>query len=84
MLPVAQHLLPIHKHVLYATRVVVRMLERGVVLNRLRVEDHNVREVARRQLSAPRQAKIGRGQRRKPPNRFLQRQDVVLTNVPRK
>ena len=47
VLAVAEHLLAIHKHMLHAGRVMMRLLVGRVILNGCWIEDYNVRKIIR-------------------------------------
>src|ERR1051325_11904178 len=58
MLAILQHLHAIHEYVLHASRILMRLLECGVVLNARGVEHHDVRIIAGLEQPTPAQLEI--------------------------
>ena len=59
----------------------MRLLEGGVVNDRVRIEDHHVGKVAGCEAAAPLQLEVGGRQRGQLPDGFFQRDDVLLADV---
>ena len=82
MLAVPNHLYPVDEHVRHARGVLMRTIEGGMVLNRLRIEHHDVGVVTARETSAPLQPKSLCGKRRQPPDRLFERNHPLIAHVP--
>src|SRR5947208_9742518 len=81
VLAVAQNLQSVHKHIAHTGRVLVRLLECRVVLDRVRVEDDDVGEISRHQSAAIAQLAIIGGHRSQSPDRFLHRYDLLVAHI---
>ena len=82
VLAVAQHLHAIDEHVAHAGRVLVRLLERGVILDRRRIEDHDVRQHALGEPPAVLDAEVLGGQRGQSADAFFERDELLIAHVP--
>src|ERR1019366_9478779 len=71
VLAVFQHLSAVHPHVLHAGRILVRLLVRRSIRDRLRIERNDVGEETRRQFSALLDPQRRRRQRRQLADRLL-------------
>ena len=81
MLPVLQHLAAIHEDVLHADRVLMRLLERGAVRDRVRVEHDDVGEHAWPQEAARVELEVRRRQAADAAHRLGQRERLLLAHV---
>src|SRR5438105_9042267 len=81
VLAVPQDLYTVHENIAHARRILMRLVECRVVLNRFRIEDDDVGVVPRHQSAAIVQLEIVGWKRCQPPDRFLERQNLLVTNV---
>jgi hypothetical protein len=83
VLAVLEHLRPVDPHVADADGVLMRLLVGRAIGDRLRIEHDDVGELTGRQPSAILDAQVVGRQRGQPPDRFFERDDVlVFRNTP--
>src|SRR4029450_5975396 len=81
VLAVFEHLHAIHENVLRANRVLMRLLERGAIGNRRRIEYDDIREHSLFNETAMIEAEICRRQSAQPANGFFQRDHFFIPHV---